>query len=453
MKTIDVGSVLDKGQWSGYQKLLIFGTALAIILDGIDNQLLGNAVPTLMKEWNLPRSAFTTPFGGVLALSPLGMMFGGAIGGMLGDRIGRRTTLLLCVIAFAMFTLGIGFVNSVPMLGLLRFFAGLGLGGAMPNAAALASEYVPARRRPFAVTLTIVCIPLGGMLAGYLSGAVLPNYGWRALFLVGGIIPVVLAIILFKVLPESPRFMARHRQRWPELIRMLRRLGHDVPNDATFIEAGSGQQKGSKGSVGDLFKGGYSRDTIGLFGAFFFGLLGNYVAIFLLPTVLTSTGYDAGAASNALGSWNLGGVAGAIVGALVIQKLGSRMTMLGMSALSIVCAIALSMMQIDPSNAAALTVMFILTGGLMNAVQTTMYALAAHVYPTEIRGTGIGTALAVGRVGNVLASYVGNFSLDSGGVPGYFIAFAVTMALVFVSLAIIRRHVEAASSPVAAAAH
>src|SRR5262252_7466848 len=194
MKTVDVGSTLDKGQWSGYQVLLIVGTALAIILDGIDNQLLGNAVPTLMKDWNLPRAAFTTPLGGVLALSPLGMMFGGALGGMLGDRIGRRTTLILCVVAFAIFTLGIAGVGTVPMLGLLRFLAGLGLGGAMPNAAALASEYVPARTRPFAVTMTIVCIPLGGTIAGYLSGYVLPHYGWKQLFIVGGIIPILLAL-------------------------------------------------------------------------------------------------------------------------------------------------------------------------------------------------------------------------------------------------------------------
>jgi AAHS family 4-hydroxybenzoate transporter-like MFS transporter len=109
-------------------------------------------------------------------------------------------------------------------------------------------------------------------------------------------------------------------------------------------------------------------------------------------------------------------VIGAILGALVIQRLGSKITMLGMSALSVVCAIALAMMRIDPSNATLLTVLFILTCGLLNAIQTRMYALAANVYPTEIRGTGIGTALAVGRVGNVLASYVGNFALDSGAL-------------------------------------
>src|SRR6185437_16226301 len=108
MKTVDVGVVLDEGRWSGYQKLLIIGTALTIILDGIDNQLLGNALPSLMKDWVLPRGAFTT----ALAASPFGMMIGGAIGGMLGDRIGRRTALLSSVIAFAALTLALSTVNN-----------------------------------------------------------------------------------------------------------------------------------------------------------------------------------------------------------------------------------------------------------------------------------------------------------------------------------------------------
>ena len=165
MQTIDVGYVLDEGQWTTYQKLLILATALTIVLDGVDNQLLGNAIPSLMKEWSLSRGAFAT----VLALSPLGMMFGGALGGMLGDRIGRRAALLSSVLSFAVLTLAVSAVNGLFLLGVFRFLAGFGLGGAMPNAAALASEYVPRRQRPFAVTLTIVCIPLGGTLAAVLS--------------------------------------------------------------------------------------------------------------------------------------------------------------------------------------------------------------------------------------------------------------------------------------------
>ncbi|HYR92298.1 MAG TPA: MFS transporter [Terriglobia bacterium] len=447
MKTVDVGQVLDEGRWSGYQKLLILGTALTIILDGIDNQLLGNAVPSLMRDWSLPRGAFTT----VLALGPLGMMFGGALGGMLGDRIGRRTALLSSVLAFAALTLAIATVNGVMLLGILRFLAGLGLGGAMPNAAALASEYVPRRQRPFAVTLTIVCIPLGGTLAALLSAQILPLYGWRALFLVGGIIPILLALVLFKVLPESPRFLASRRERWPELIAMLRKLGHNVSKDVAFVEAGAGQKGKSKASMRDLFVPNFRRDTIGLFGSFFFCLLVNYVGILLIPVVLTGAGFAQPFPNNALAVWNFGGVGGAIIGALVIQRLGSRITMLSMSAISIIVAFAMAAMPFDPQSTFGVVVMFVVLGGLLNAVQTTMYALAANVYPTEIRGTGIGAAVAVGRIGNVLASYVGNFALDSGGAPAYFSTFGIGMIVVFASLALVRRHIDRTTgAPVAA---
>jgi len=436
MKTIDVGYVIDEGRWTTYQKLLILGTALTIILDGVDNQLLGNAVPSLMKEWSLTRGAFST----VLALSPFGMMIGGAIGGMLGDRIGRRTALLFSMLSFAVLTLAISTVNGLMLLGVLRFLAGLGLGGAMPNAAALASEYVPRRQRPFAVTLTIVCIPLGGTLAAFLSARVLPAYGWRMLFVLGGIIPIVLAVLLFRVLPESPRFLASRRERWGELIAVLRKIGHDIPSDATFVEAGGMHVQKSKASMRDLFVPDFRRDTLGLFGSFFFCLLVNHVGILLLVATLTGAGFTQPAASNALGWWNIGGVAGAIVGALIIQRFGSRLTMLGLSAVAIASAFIVAAMPIDPQSM-SLLLMLILLGGTLNAVQTTMYALAANVYPTEIRGTGIGTAVAVGRIGNVLASYTGNFALDIGGPPAYFSSFGIGMVIVFMSLAVIRRHI------------
>jgi AAHS family 4-hydroxybenzoate transporter-like MFS transporter len=436
MKTIDVGYVIDEGRWTTYQKLLILGTALTIILDGVDNQLLANAVPLLMKEWALPRGAFSA----ALSASPFGMMFGGILGGMLGDRIGRRTALLLSMISFAALTLAISFVNGLPFLAALRFLAGLGLGGAMPNAAALASEYVPRRQRPFAVTLTIVCIPLGGSLAAFLSQRVLPAYGWRTLFVLGGTIPIVLAVLLFKFLPESPRFLASRRKRWPELIWLLRKIGHDVPSDSAFVEAGTAHVPKSRASMRDLFVPEFRRDTLGLFGSFFFCLLVNYVGILLLPVTLTGVGFTPPVASNRLLWWNNGGVAGAIVGALIIQRFGSRLTMLGLSAVAIASAFVVAAMPLGPQSM-SLLLMLILLGGTLNAVQTTMYALAANVYPTEIRGTGIGTAVAVGRIGNVLAAYTGNFALDIGGPPAYFSSFGIGMVIVFISLAVIRRHI------------
>jgi AAHS family 4-hydroxybenzoate transporter-like MFS transporter len=442
MKTVDVGQLLDEGRWTGYQKLLIVGTALTIVLDGVDNQLLPNSIPTLIKEWGQPRPAFIN----ALASGPFGMMIGGLMGGVIGDRLGRRVALLGSVVTFAVITIAIAFVNSIDALLVLRFLAGVGLGGAMPNAATLASEYVPRRQRPFAVTLTIVCIPLGGFVAAELAARIIPAYGWRSLFLVGGIVPLVLAAILWKVLPESPRFLAQRRERWPELTRLLTRIGHDVPAGVEYVEAAApGAQPAKKASIGDLFAPLFARDTAGLWGSFFFCLMVNYVAIQLVPAMLSGAGFTQPAASRGLTMVNIGGVIGAVVGALIIQRLGSRVTMLGMSLAAVACSIVMAGMRLDPADAFALMGMFLVTGGLLNAVQTTMYALAANVYPTGIRSTGVGTAVAFGRIGNVLAVYVGNYALVQGGPPGYFTSWAILMVLVFVSLAVIQRHVPRTS--------
>ena len=479
MKTVDVGPLLDEGRFTGYQKLLIFGTALTIILDGIDNQLLPNAIPRLMEEWARPRGDFL----GALAWGPFGMMIGGLIGGLLGDRMGRRAALLGSIITFAVLTLIIAFVpaGDVAMLGLLRFLAGVGLGGAMPNAATLSAEYVPRKQRPFAVTMTIICIPLGGVVAAEMAAAIIPDYGWRALFQIGGILPLVLAAVLWKVLPESPRFLARDQKRWPELTRTLRKMGHDVPDDVVYTDAGATTSPTKSGNTiyyvlavagvmalwqlgvvqGTVMLGAaivvslvllglairefspaYRLDTAGLFGSFFFCLMVNYVIIQLLVVLLTQIGgFPLPQANRALSISNIGGVIGALGGALIIQQFGSRVTMLGMSAIAIVTSLVLTTLPLDPANALLVLVLIGITGALLNGVQTTMYALATNVYPTEIRGTGVGTAVAVGRIGNVLAVYVGNYAINLGQARGYFLSIAILMGLVFVSLAIIRRHV------------
>src|SRR5215510_3017221 len=138
MKTVDVGSILDDGHWGGYQKLLVFATALIIVLDGLDNQVFGPVIPVLMKDWSIPTRA---PFSYVLTNGMVGMMLGGAIGGIVGDKFGRRVALLGSILWFGLLTLLLPISTTPTMLIVLRFLAGLGLGGAMPNAAALSSEY------------------------------------------------------------------------------------------------------------------------------------------------------------------------------------------------------------------------------------------------------------------------------------------------------------------------
>jgi AAHS family 4-hydroxybenzoate transporter-like MFS transporter len=433
---VDIGHVLDEGRWGARQMLFVFLTALTIVFDGVDNQLLGIAVPALMRDWTLPRSAFAP----VLAIGMIGMMAGGALAGLVGDRMGRRFALIGSVLIFGVLTGASALAANVWTLAALRFLAGLGLGGAMPNAAALASEYVPRRHRPFAITLTIVCVPLGGTLAAFAAGYVLPVFGWRTLFATGGALPLVVAAVLVRYLPESPRFLARHPERWPDLERILHRIGQPVPQGSTFVDLG--EKAVARASVSALFTPDFRRDTLALWGAMFACMLAVYTAFNWVPSMLAGAGLGLTVASNGIAAFNLGGVAGAVLGGLFIARIGSKPTMLSITAGAIAGAVVLASMPITATSPALpIVVMLGFTGAAINAIQTTLYALAAHVYPTAVRATGVGTAVAFGRIGGVLSSYAGDWALRAGGSHAFFTMMAISMTVVFVALALVSRHV------------
>jgi AAHS family 4-hydroxybenzoate transporter-like MFS transporter len=435
---VDIGHIFDEGRWTRHQRFFVFLTALTIVFDGIDNQLLGIAIPAMTRDWSLTRAAFAP----ALAAGMIGMMIGGAIAGMIGDRFGRRIALIGSVVIFGVLTAAIAFADGIVSLAILRTLAGLGLGGAMPNAAALASEYVPRRHRPFAITLTIVCVPVGGTLAAFVAGSVLPVLGWRALFTAGGLLSLAVAAVLVKFLPESPRFMARHPERWPELSRILTRLGHDVQPGSTFVDLAD--QTASRASFGTLFTPDLRRDTFAIWGAMFCCMLSVYTAFNWVPSLIAGAGLGLTVASNGLAAYNLGGVAGAIFGGWLIPRIGSRPTMLAISAGAVAGALALAATTIGRTDGAAtLIVLLGITGGCVNAIQTTLYALAAHVYPTAVRATGVGTAVAFGRAGGVLSTYAGAWALEAGGSKAFFTLMATSMAVVFLCLAAVRQHVSA----------
>ncbi len=434
--TVDLSRTLDHGPWTGYQRWLVFLVALTIIFDGFDNQLLGVALPTMMREWAVPRSAFAP----VVSLGYLGMMIGGTAAGLAGDRFGRKVALLACMVIFGLATTVVAAVDSVGTLAALRLLAGVGLGGAMPNAAALAAEYVPLRRRPFAVTLAIVCVPAGAALAGLAAIFALPAIGWRGMFLAGGVLPLIAAAVLVRLLPESPRFLVRHPQRWTELAGLMRRMGHDVPPGATFTD--DLERGGASGSLASLFQRDWRVDTFALWAAFFSCLMAVYLGLSWLPSILAGAGLGPTVASAGLSAFNLGGVAGALAGGALLGRFGSRATMLTMAAGAVVCALVMSTMTIAAqSPVLPILVMLTLTGGLINAVQTTMYALAAHVYPTAVRAAGVGTAVAFGRSGAILTGYAGPWALEYRGSQSFFWVMTGALVVTTVALAVVRRHV------------
>ncbi len=433
---VDIGRIIDDGKWSAYQKAALVIAALAVILDGFDNQILSLAIPVLIKAWGVTRGDFQY----VLTAGFAGMALGTALFGTVGDRVGRRPTLICCVLLFALATIAISFVKGIPMLYPLRFLGGLGLGGAMPNAAALLAELTPSRRRSLGVTLGIIGIPIGGTVGSLVAAKVLPTAGWEALFLIGGLLPLVIAVIMFFVLPESPRFLSRRAERRADLSKLLGRMGHTVDADAEFID--TGERKPEKVSVGAVLSPYYLRDTLGLWGAMFFSLLSVYGVVNYLPAMLGEAGYPPAMTSTGLMYFNLGGVLFALIGALAFGKFGSRTALLVMAAGAALASVGLGLVPLDPSVPSTnLLIMLTLQGGFLNGVQTTMYALGAYIYATEVRGTGVGWAVGLGRLGSILSPLIGNSIIEAFGTRGFFFAIGCTIALAFVSLTLIRRHV------------
>lgn len=434
---VNLSAILEQGQWNGYQKSVIFLVALAIIFDGLDNQAIGFAIPSLSADWGIPPEEFRS----VAALGLIGMTVGTAIAGFIGDALGRRWALIVSVLMFGLFTISIALADDLTTLTILRFLAGVGLGGAMPNATAMAAEYSPLRNRPMAVTLTIVCVPLGGLLGGLVAAQVLPEYGWKALFVVAGSAPVFLAFVLWAKLPESPRYLARSPKDAPKLRALLGRLGHSVPEGAEFALPDEAEKH--KIGLGALYAPSFRRDTIALWSAFFLCLIAVYTVFNWIPATLAQAGFDQRMSSLGLAGFNLGGVIGAVGAAWIIGKTGSRRTMLSLCVVSVTVGVGLVSSDIGMLSEPVLIAALAVLGLSINGVQTVLFALAAHIYPSAIRASGVGSALAFGRVGAILSAYVGAAILASGGGGKFFALLALAMAGTFVALALIRRHIPA----------
>ena len=434
-QAIDIGSVLDGGPYTALQKVVVFLAALSIVVDGFDSQLLGFAIPVLIREWGIARGAFAP----VVAAGLVGMGIGSACAGVFADRFGRRWAVIGSVLVFGVATCCISFAPDIMTIAVLRFIAGLGIGGALPSSTTMTAEFTPSRRRTLAITATIVCVPLGGMIAGLFASVILPAWGWRGLFLIGGVLPTALGVLLLFTLPESPRFLARRPHRWPELARLLGRMSRQVAAGVAFTDIREQAAEQHTGFTA-LFRQGRACDTVAIWCAFFMCLLAVYSAFSWLPTMLTTQGLSVALAGSGLTAYNLGGVIGALGCAMAIARYGSRWPLLVCSVGGL--ASALLMLRLDVSHNTSLLIFGLGVHGLfVNAVQSTMYALCAYVYPTGVRATGTASALAFGRIGAITSAFAGAAVITTGGAFSYLLMLGAAMTVVLIALAVVRRHI------------
>ena len=431
----DIGSLLDEGPFTRMQKLVVLLAALSIVLDGFDGQLIGFAIPMMIKEWGVTREVFAP----VVAAGLIGMGIGSACAGLFADRFGRRMAVIMSVFVFGAATCAIGLAPDALTVAILRFIAGLGIGGALPSATTVTAEFTPARRRTLAVTATIVCVPLGGMLAGFFASHVLPVYGWRTLFFVGGSLPIVLGFVLLAALPESPRFLARRPQRWGELNSLLGRMGRPMAEGVHYTDALE-QASEKRDGFRALFALGYGRDTVLVWVAFFMCLTAVYSAFSWLPTMLMAEGLPPSVAGSGLTAYNLGGVIGALVCAVAMTRWGSFWPLVICCAGGAASAFAMRWVDIS-QNTSLLIFGFGVHGLFVNAVQSTLYALCAFIYPTNVRATGTASALAFGRMGAILSAFAGATIITQGGAGGYLTLLGSVMVMALIALLLVRRHI------------
>lgn len=431
--TIDIAALVDGGSWNASRKQVLFFCSLALIFDGLDNQILGFAIPSLIAEWKVLRSDFAP----ALALGFVGMAVGSPIGGVVGDRFGRKLALIASVTFFALATMAIAFASSVNEIVLCRFIAGLGLGGAVPAAMALTAEYTPMNRRSVSVIIGIACIPIGGMIGGLVAAQILPTYGWRALFFVSGLVPLFLAIALALLLPESPQYLLRHGAEPKRMAKSIRMLGENIPADSVLID--NRNAEAGSNLLGRLFDIGIRRSTLALWAAFFFCQLPVFMMYGWAPTLLTTSGIGVQGASFGLALFNFGGTAGCFAAAWAISRLGTRAGILGVTGASIVGTIALATIQIAPTNQPILLSLLCIQGFFLLGAQGSLYALATHVYSPSIRSTGVGVAASFGRAGAIASAFAGSGAIGVGGSI-FFVSIAVSLLIALIAVASVNLH-------------
>lgn len=422
MTTINVSQLVDQSKVGKYQIKIVFLCALVSLLDGFDVQAMGLVAPTVASDWQLPISSF----GPVLSASFIGLLIGAMTGGVLGDRFGRRTVMICAFAAVGVSSLLTSLVETTTQLIVFRILTGFGIGACMPNFTALTVEYTPRRRQGLFVTLVFSAIPLGGVIGGYVVSDLIEWMGWRSVFVVGGIIPIAITIILIVSLPESIRFMAARgesdKKRIGAILEKIDKQYRYEPGHSFKLPSTK-----SPSTVTALFAEGRAAMTIFLWLTFFFSLSCLYLLTSWLPSVLTEFGWPMRQAVQSISYFFIGGIVGGLAVGWLIDRFGPyHVLAVTFFSGAIFTAVIGSLSGSILHTQAIITI----AGFAVVGAQTGTTALAAKMYPTAIRSTGVGWGLGVGRLGAVASPLLGGFAIAAQWSQSALFMGAATPAVV-----------------------
>lgn len=426
MNKINIQDLLDNAKLNSFHKAILFWTGFIIVFDGYDLVIYGTVLPVLMKIWSIsPVEA-----GSIASYALFGMMFGAFLFGTIGNRIGSKNAIIICILLFSCFTVLCGFAHTPTVFAVFRFIAGLGIGGVMPNAVSLMAEYAPKNIRNTMITTMFSGIATGGILSVLVGMYLIPNFGWQAVFYFA-IIPILLLPFIIKTLPESMNYLIR-KDKKTEIEKVLSKI---IPNfkikKDNILEIPNAVL--SQGSVTDLFKNKRLLSTLMFWIAFFSCLLVIYGINSWLPKlIMTKPEYkdNLSLSLTFLLVYNIGAVFGAILGGRMGDKYDLRKTVI---LFFIIAAVVIA--SLGYATSFLLYVLMFVAGATTSGNQIVMNTLVAQYYPALLRSTAFGWASGIGRIGAIIGPTLVGF-LVSLKLPfeQNFFAFALAAAIAAVAV-------------------
>ncbi|WP_353144427.1 MFS transporter [Acinetobacter pragensis] len=389
---ININNIVDEAKFTPFHWGVLIWCLLIIIFDGYDLVIYGVALPLLMQEW-----ALSAVQAGLLASTALfGMMFGAMSFGTLSDKLGRKKTIMICVAIFSGFTFCGAFASTPVEFGILRFLAGLGIGGVMPNVVALMTEYSPKRSRSTLVALMFSGYAIGGMTSALLGAWLVADHGWKIMFFLAGI-PFIALPLIWKFLPESLMFLTKKGE--TEQVRtIVQKIAPELNISAQAEFKLNEPTAGDEAPLKALFQQGRTFSTMMFWLAFFMCLLMVYALGSWLPKLMIQAGYSLGASMLFLFALNIGGMVGAIGGGVLADKFHLKPVL---SIMFTVGALALVLLGFNSPQAVLYTLIAI-AGAATIGSQILLYTFVAQFYPAAVRSTGMGWASGIGRIGAIV---------------------------------------------------
>ena len=441
---VNVTELIDQGRFGRFQLWVAIWCGALVMIDGFDIGTTAYVVPVMAPLWQLTPAAFAPVFLSTL----IGVLIGTLSSGPIADRFGRKCVVIAAALTFGSFEIATIFVEAIGPFITLRFLTGLGIGALMPISVALTAEYAPQRIRTTVTAIMYLGFPMGVGVGGFIAAEIIPTYGWQSMFVIGGVLPIILLAGAIFALPESIRFLVVRGDQNARVAHLLNRLTGDArfTSDDRFMIA---EEKTKGFPVKHLFTEGRAVTTSLLWVVFFCNLLVIYFLNAWLPTVLRGSGVPLNDAFRLTGALSWGGIIGILILGPIVDRLGATrvVTCLFLFATMFVIAIGFAGNSIP-----RLAISIVGCGGCITAGQSFSNVLAAALYPTTARSTGIAWALGIGRAGTLLGPVVGAALLSANvSAQGIFFSAGVPALIAAGAMLLLGRRLRAAKAALAIA--